>query len=427
MTGRIQDARARDAADPLSRFRARFFPLPGDRIYMDGNSLGLLSVEAETSVLRALEQWKTLGIDGWMNADPDWFTLGERLGEQMAPLVGARADEVVVTGTTTVNLHALVSTFYQPTGERRKIVATSLDFPSDVYALQSQIALKGGHPERDLVLTPSRDGRLIEEDDLIAAMSDEVALALLPSVLYRSGQFLDIERLAAAGRDRGIVVGFDCAHSVGAVPHQFDAWDVDFAFWCSYKYLNGGPASAGAIYVNRKHHGIVPGLSGWWGYQKEKQFDMLHSWEGAPGAGAWQISTVPLLSASTLLGSLALFHEAGIDAIRAKSLDQTSYAWALLALHGLTESPYSYRVGTPRAAQRRGGHLAVEHDDAARIGRALKARGVIPDFRPPDVIRLAPIALYTTYEEIWHTVNHLKEIIDSGDHLRMEHGRARVA
>ncbi|CAN5878091.1 kynureninase [soil metagenome] len=420
-------ARSWDASDPLANFRDQFqLPREG-RIYMDGNSLGLMSHAAEATLLRALNQWKSLGIEGWLEADPDWFTLGERLGQMMAPLVGAQPDEVVVTGSTTVNLHSLVSTFYQPTHERRRIVATALDFPSDVYALQSQIALRGGDPKRDLLLISSRDGRLIEEDDVIEAMTDEVALALFPSVLYRSGQLLDIARLAAAGRERGVVVGFDCAHSVGAIPHRFDDWGVDFAVWCSYKYLNAGPGATGALYVNRRHHHRIPGLTGWWGYLKEKQFDMLHQWEGAPGAGAWQISTMPLLSSAPLLGSLAMFQEAGIGAIRTKSLALTSYLMALIDELGLMELPYRYRIGTPSNPERRGGHVAVEHAEAPRIARALRQRGVIPDFRPPDVVRLAPIALYTSFEDVWRTVQHLKEIIDSGDHLRMEAGRSLVA
>ncbi len=421
------DARQRDADDSLGSFRERFHLLPDGQIYLDGNSLGLLSRDAEHAVDNALEQWKTLGIDGWMHADPEWFTLGERLGGMMAPLVGAEPDSVVVTGTTTVNLHALVSTFYRPEGTRRKILATALDFPSDVYALQSQIALRGGDPERDLVLVPSRDRRHIDEQDLMAAMAPDVALAVLPSVLYRSGQLLDIERLASAGRERGILVGFDCAHSVGAVPHHFDRWGVDFAFWCSYKYLNAGPGSVGAIYVNRALHGRMPGLAGWWGYLKERQFDMAHQWEGAPGAGAWQISTVPLLSASTLLGSLRIFAEAGIEQIRSKSLAQTTYLVDLLRSEGLTGYPYYFSVGTPRDEHRRGGHIALEHDSAAQIARALKHRGVIPDFRPPNVVRLAPIALYTTYQEIWTTVRHLKEIVDLREHLALPAGRSLVA
>lgn len=415
-----------DAGDALARFRERFHLLPG-KVYMDGNSLGLMARDSESAILRAVEQWKTLGIDGWMAAEPSWFTLGEQLGELMAPLVGADADEVVATGTTTVNQHNLVSTFYAPEGSRRKIVATELDFPSDIYALQSQILLKGGDPERDLVRVASRDGRTIDEEDVVAAMTDEVALVLMPAVLYRSGQLLDIERIAIAARERGIVAGFDCAHSVGAVPHFFDDWEVDFAFWCSYKYLNAGPGGVGALYVNRKHFGTRPGLSGWWGYLKERQFDMAHEWEGAPGAGAWQISTTPLFYGASLLGSLGIFAEAGIDALREKSLRLTTYLMDLVEASGLLEPAYGYAIGTPREDARRGGHVAIEHAAAPAICRALKQRGIVPDFREPNVIRIAPVALYTRFEDVWLTVQALKAIIDAGEHMALDQGRALVA
>src|SRR5918994_3928622 len=287
-------ARDLDARDPLASFRDRFY-VPPDTIYLDGNSLGLLSRDAEAALLGALDDWKRLGVAGWLGAEPAWFSLGEELGARTAPLVGAEAEAVVVTGSTTVNLHNLVATFYRPAGERRQIVATALDFPSDVYALGSQIALKGGDPACDLVLVPSRDGRTVAEADIVAAMTDEVALVMLPSVLYRSGQLLDMAWLTAAAHERGITIGWDCAHSVGAVPHRFDDWGVDFAFWCSYKYLNAGPGAVGALYVDRRHWGKAPGLAGWWGYHKERQFDMVHAWEGAPAAGAWQIGTIPVL------------------------------------------------------------------------------------------------------------------------------------
>ncbi len=411
-------ARTLDAADPLAPFRDRFY-IPSDTIYLDGNSLGLLSHDAERSVLAALESWKTHAIDGWLNADPPWFTLGEDLGARMAPLMGARPESVVVTGATTVNLHQLVGTFYRPEGDRRRIVATALDFPSDVYALQGQIRLHGGDPDRDLILVPSRDGRTIDEADLEAAFTDEVALAWLPSVLYRSGQLLDIPRLTAAAHRAGALIGFDCAHSAGALPHRLDDWEVDIAVWCTYKYLNAGPGGVGALYVNQKHFGTPPALPGWWGYRKERQFEMVHEWEGAPDAGAFQISTVPLLSAAALLGALETFEEAGIDAIRAKSLAQTSYLIDLVEDLELDREPYGYGVGTPREHDRRGGHVAIEHESGAAISRAMRARGIVTDFRKPNVIRLAPIALYTTYAEIHHAVFALRDIIDTGENPSM--------
>ncbi|MBA3275112.1 MAG: kynureninase, partial [Chloroflexia bacterium] len=393
-------------------FRERFF-VPEGTVYLDGNSLGLLSRDAEFAVLAALESWKVQGIAGWLAADPPWFTLGEDLGARMAALVGAAPESVIVTGTTTVNLHQMIGTFYRPEGQRRKILATALDFPSDVYAMQSQIRLLGGDPDRDLLLVPSRDGRTIDEDDLIAAMTDEVALAMLPSVLYRSGQLFDIPRLTRAAHAAGVLIGFDCAHSAGALPHRFDAWDIDFAVWCSYKYLNAGPGAVGVLYVNPRHFGTDPALAGWWGYRKDRQFDMVHHWAGAAGAGAFQISTIPLLSAAALAGSLAIFEEAGINAIRQKSLAQTDYLIGLVEGMGLCAQPYGYRIGTPREHDRRGGHVAIEHDDGARIALALKERGFIVDFRQPDVVRLAPIALYTTYHEVWRVAQALREIVDT--------------
>lgn len=405
-----------DRQDQLDSYRDRFY-MPGDAIYLDGNSLGLLSRDAESSVLQALESWKRLAIRGWMSADPPWFTLAEELAGSMARLIGAGPESVIVTGTTTINLHQMVGTFYKPADDRRKILATSLDFPSDIYALQSQIRLRGGDPERDLVLVESRDGRMILDDDIIAAMGADVALVLLPSVLYRSGQLLDIPRLVSAAHERGILIGLDCAHSVGAIPHELDAWGVDFAVWCTYKYLNAGPGSVGGLYVHSRHFGTDPALAGWWGYRKDRQFEMSHEWEGAGHAGAFQISTVPLLSAAPLLGALSLHLEAGIAAIREKSLRQTDYLIHLMQDSGLLDDPFNFRIGTPREHNRRGGHIAIEHPDAGAISQALIERDVIVDFRQPDVIRLAPVALYTSYRDIWRTVQVLKQIVERGEYL----------
>ncbi|MEZ4572419.1 MAG: kynureninase [Thermomicrobiales bacterium] len=416
----------RDRNDDFTAIRERFY-LPEHAIYMDGNSLGLLSRDAEASVLHALEEWKVLGIDGWLKADPPWFYLGEELGERMAHMVGAEPDEVVVAGGTTINLHALVSTFYRPDGERRKIVINELDFPSDVYALEAQIAARGGEPERDLVKVRSRDGRTIDEGDIIDALTEDVALVLMPSVLYRSGQLLDIQRITHEAHDRGILAGWDCAHSIGSIPHYFDDWEVDFAFWCNYKYLNAGPGSVGSLYVNRKHYGRQPALPGWWGYDKDRQFDMSHEWQGAGSAGAWQISTLSILSAAPLVGSLRIFEEIGIDRVRERSLELTDYLINLIDQSGMRNEPFNYAIGTPRDHARRGGHVAVEHEHGARINGALKSRGVIPDFRPPNVVRLAPIPLYTSFANVWDTVQILREIIESGEYLQQSDQRGVVA
>jgi kynureninase len=421
-----EQAAALDADDPLSRFRDRFYVHPG-ALYMDGNSLGLLSKDSEAAVLAALNQWKTLGIDGWLQADPPWFWLGEELGRRQAAIVGADADEVVVTGSITVNLHALVATLYQPTDTRRAILATALDFPSDIYALQAHIRARGGDPERDLLLAPSSDGRTVDEDALIEMLDERVALASVPSVLYRSGQLLDMERITRIARERGVIIGWDCAHSAGVIPHHFSEWGADFGVWCTYKYLNSGPGAVGALYLNRRHFDKTPALPGWWGYAKERQFDMLHDFEHAQSAGGWQISTIGVLSAAPLVGALAILHEAGIENVRARSQALTEYLIACMEQTGLTSDEYGYAIGSPRDAARRGGHVAVEHPAAPQIVRALKARGVVPDFRPPNVIRLAPVPLYVSYTDVWDTVQHLREIIASGEYRTLAESRELVS
>ncbi len=415
-----------DRQDPLAMYRERFYILPG-KIYMDGNSLGLMPKTGEKFLQRVLEQWRSLGIDGWLDAENPWFYYGEKLGGMQAPLVGAEPDEVVVTGSTTVNLHNLVGTFYRPAGKKTKILADELNFPSDIYALKSQVESKGLDPEKHLVLVKSRDGRIIEEEDIIAAMDEDIALILLPSVYYRSGQLLDMDLLSREAGEKSIPIGFDCSHSIGAVPHRLSSWGVDFAVWCNYKYMNGGPGATAGLYVNRKHFGKVSSLAGWWGCDKEKQFDMDLKFEKAEGAGGWQIGTPPLLSTAPLEGSLQIFAEAGIEKIREKSLKLTDYFVFLLEEEGLTGPPYNYRVGTPREARRRGGHLAVEHKNAASITKALKEREVIPDFRPPGIIRFAPAALYSTFDEVRQVVCHLKEIIDEKEHDRHENIRNTIA
>ncbi|MDQ6422399.1 kynureninase [Paenibacillus sp. LHD-117] len=412
-----------DQADSLSRFRAEFY-LKSDSIYMDGNSLGLLSKRAEHALMETLSDWREHGIDGWMQGNHPWFTMSEQVGEMLAPLVGASPEEVIATGSTTVNLHQLVSSFYKPEGIRTKILADELTFPSDIYALQSQLRARGCDPDTHLIRVKSRDGRFLEEDDIIEAMTEDVALIVLPTVLYRSGQILDMKRLTEEARRKGIPIGFDGCHSVGAVPHAFSEWGVDFAYWCNYKHLNGGPGSVGGLYVNRSHFGTLPGLAGWFGSKKEKQFDMAHTLEPAESAGAFQIGTPHVLSLAPLLGSLEMFAEAGIESIRRKSLGLTEY---LMALIDSELDGFGFFIGSPRDDVRRGGHVSLEHPEAARICKALKQNGVIPDFRAPNIIRLAPVALYSTYAEVWEVVRILKDIMAEKQYERFSNEREVVA
>ena len=413
-----------DAKDPLAGFKERFYSLP-DSIYMDGNSLGLMSKDAERTLNRVINEWKVLGIKGWTGAQTPWISYAEKLGELQAPLVGALPEEIVVTGGTTINLHALVSTFYQPQGKKQKILADELNFPSDLYALNAQIRLKGGDPQNDLVLVKSRDGLVIEEDDIIDAMAEDIALVLLPSVYYKSGQLLDLERLTNEAHRRKIIIGFDCSHSVGVVPHNFSEWGTDFAFWCNYKYMNGGPGSTGSLYVNKQHFGTLPGMAGWFGNNRTTMFDMKGEFDPAPSATAWEIGTTTMLSTAPIEGSLYIMREAGIQRIREKSLEITAYLMHLID-ETLSKPPYNYGIATPREPSRRGGHVGVYHEDAWKINQALIARGVIPDFRPPNIIRLAPIPLYISYHDVWKVAQHLKLIIDTSEHEKYEETRGII-
>jgi kynureninase len=247
-------------------------------------------------------------------------------------------------------------------------------------------------------------------------MSDEIAVALLPSVLYRSGQLLEMPRLTREAHGRGILIGFDCSHSVGAVPHMLSQWGVDFALWSSYKYMNGGPGAAAFLYVNKKHFDKEPLLPGWFGYDKKKQFDMLLEFEHARSAGGWQISTPTVLSMAPIEGALNIHLEAGIQRIREKSIHLTTY---LIELKNrlLPEEKYPITIGTPLEPERRSGHVALEGDEKLwQIYQALKAGNVIPDFRPPGLIRFAPAALYNTFHDVWKALTLLKEIIDSEEY-----------
>lgn len=381
-----------DAADPLPAGPGRFLAPPGV-IYLDGNSLGPPTPEGLARCHQVLDDWARLGVAGWTEADLPWFTWAETLAAREAELLlGASPGEVAVTGGTTINLHQLLATFYRPAGRRRKIVADALAFPSDIYAMRS-------HGE--LVLVPSRDGRTIAPEDVEAALGDDVALLLLSGVLYQSGQFLDIPRLTAAAHAAGALAGWDLCHAVGIVPLRLRDWNVDFAVWCNYKYLGGGPGAVGGLFVAERHLGTAPGLAGWWGSDKARQFDMAAQMTPAGDAGAFQIGTPPILGLAALDGALQVYAEVDMEAVRARSLRLTAHLRARAEAAGLS-------VITPEV---RGGHIAIAHPEAVRIGVALREAGVVPDVRPPDILRLAPHPLYTTYEELDRAVAALAAVV----------------
>lgn len=401
-------ARERDEAGGLGV--SDRFVLPDDTLYVDGNSLGPCPVDAERAIERVLGEWKSLGIQGWTDGSPPWIDIADRVGSRIAPLIGAESHEVIVANSTTVNIHTLIGTFLDAHEGPQTVLVDELNFPTDRYAIEAQLRQRGYDPDDHLVGVESVDGRTIDESDIEDAIeARDVDIVWLPSVLYKSGQRLDIRRLTAAAHDHDAVIGFDLAHSVGVIPHELSAAGVDFAAWCSYKYLNAGPGAVAGLYVNESYHDLDPALAGWWGNEPETRFELQQTFRPASDARRWQIGTVPVLSTAALDGSLDIFDDVDIQAVRDRSLELTDYL-----IHLVDERLPDCSVGTPRDAARRGGHVAIEHPEAVRISEALRDRGVVVDARPPNVIRVCPAPLYVRFEDVWEVVQQLERIIDGG-------------
>ena len=418
----LEFAKKMDKEDKLREFKDRFYVNPGE-IYMDGNSLGLSSKDAEYSLIKAFNTWKTEGIKIWGTEDGYYFNFSRILAEKVKSLINADADEIAILGSITTNLHQALTTFYRPSSKRYKIIVDELNFPTDIYAVKSIIELKGYNVEDTLVVVKSRDGRTILEEDVIDAMKEDVALILLPAVLYRSAQLFDMELITSKAHNKGIIVGWDLAHSIGVIPHDFKRIEPDFAVWCSYKYLNGGPGATAGLYINRRHFDKSVGLKGWFGNKNESQFRMSHEFDQDKDANAYLQGTHNIFSMSPMEGVLDLFNLAGIDNIREKSLHITAY---LMWLIDEELKDMGYSIGNPREDNKRGGHVALEHDEAYRISLALRDNGVIPDYREPNVIRLAPIALYVSYEEVYKLVEILKDIVTKREYEKYSLERVTV-
>lgn len=416
-------AKELDQQDPLRSFRDRFYQLEGNKIYMDGNSLGLASKDAEEALLNVFNVWKTQGILLWNIKDGHYFQYARKLGNRLARLINAGDNEVIVTGNTTINIHQMIGTFWRPTKDRYKILVDDLNFPTDRYAIDSQVELKGMKVEDVVKVVKSRDGIFIYEDDVIEAMTDDVAVILLPSVLYRSSQLVDMERVTKEAHKRGIYIGWDLCHSIGCVEHDFEKINPDFAIWCNYKYLSGGPGATAGLYVNKKHFGKPVGLAGWFGNKDETQFQLRHKFEQAPDAIAWQTGTPSHFAMAPLEGVLNIYDEAGLKNIREKSLNLTAYLMYLIDQRLLE---YGYYYNNPTDDSERGGHVSLVHDEAYRICLALKDHDVVPDYREPNVIRLAPIALYNSYEDAYKLVEALKVIGENKEWEKYSSERAMV-
>lgn len=401
-------AAALDAADPLAKFRRQFaHPVgPDDRtaLYLCGHSLGLMPMAARDRVQEELDDWARLGVAGHHAARRDWIGYAERFAPALAALAGAAESEVTAMNGLSVNLHLLLASFYRPEGRRRCIVIEAGAFPSDRHAVASQIQWHGLAVDDALIELAPEPGTLdcdeTQLEQLLETRGEEIALVLWPGVQYLSGRAFDLSRIAHAARCAGAYCGFDLAHAIGNLPLQLHDDGADFAVWCSYKYLNGGPGAIAGAFVHEQHsRRRLPGLAGWWGHDPATRFLMGAEFVPAPGAAAWQVSNPPILSAAPLLASLAIFEAAGIEALRTKSLQMTS-----LLLEELERFTADVDILTPRIGAQRGNQLSLRLRAGPEAGRrafaALGRSGVMADWREPDVLRVAFAPLYNSFGDV---------------------------
>ncbi|MDX2247453.1 MAG: kynureninase [Bacteroidia bacterium] len=401
-------ARERDIADPLRSFRERFFlPIKPDGepfVYLCGNSLGLQPKTVENYIRTELNDWAKLGVEGHFHAQNPWLPYHEFLTDSSARLVGARPEEVVVMNSLSVNLHLMMVSFYRPQNSRFKIIIEEDAFPSDLYAVESQIRFHGHNPSDALIkLRPRLGEYCLRTEDIEAAIGqagDSLSLVLIGGVNYYTGQAFDMEKITAAGHKAGAFVGFDLAHAAGNIELKLHDWEVDFACWCSYKYLNSGPGGVGGCFVHQRHitDPDLPRFAGWWGHDKNTRFKMGPEFHPIPTAEGWQLSNAPILAMASLRASLAIFEEAGLPALRQKSLLLTGYMEFLLQ----NAAEKGIKIITPSTPGERGCQLSLLTGENGRhIFDRLTHEGVICDWREPNVIRVAPVPLYNTFEEVW--------------------------
>lgn len=433
MNNTLEFARELDQNDPLQKFREHFYiPKAKDGnpcIYMCGNSLGLQPKSTKDSVLQELTDWGNLGVEGHFHAKNPWLPYHEFLTENYAKIVGAKPSEVVAMNTLTVNLHLLMVSFYRPTQERYKIIIEGGAFPSDQYAVKSQIEFHGLDPDEALIeLTPRKGEDTLRTEDIIEAINHEggrLALVMLGGVNYYTGQFYDIPAITKAAHDIEAIAGFDLAHAAGNVPLSLHDWDVDFACWCSYKYLNSGPGSIAGAFVHERHAQTDrPRFAGWWGHDKQSRFKMGPDFKAISGAEGWQLSNPPILSLAAVKASLEIFNDAGgMDVLREKSLKMSAYFYSLL--DELDQS--KFKVITPRDDKDRGAQFSiVVHDGGRAIFDALEAQGVICDWREPDCIRVAPAPLYNSFEDIFKFAQIFGAALNANTSLRANERSAAI-
>jgi kynureninase len=419
-----EHAHALDAADPLEAWHDRFI-LPRDPrdgrelVYLCGHSLGAQPVLATDYVEEVMRDWRGLGVEGHFHARRAWMRYHEPLAAPLARLVGAEPQEVVAMNTLTANLHFMLVSFYRPAGGRTALMIERNAFPSDRYAVESQVRWHGLDPARDLIELDARPGEecLRTEDVLeyIAREGSRIALVMLPGVQYLTGQRLDIAAITAAAQDAGCRVGWDLAHSVGNVPLRLHDDGADFAVWCNYKYLNGGPGAVGGVFVHARHATSreLPRFAGWWGHDVATRFEMGPRFEPIPGAPGWQLSNPPILAMAPLAASLEHFDTVGLPALRRKSIALTGYFERLVQARLGDRA----QVVTPADPEARGAALSlrllgISRDRARQVFDGLCRRGILPDWREPDVIRAAPVPFYNRYDDAWRCVEALHAELD---------------
>ncbi len=414
----LDHARSRDAADPLRGYRQRFaVPVSAHGsplVYLCGHSLGLMPLAARDAVLEEMEDWATLGVHGHEGSRRPWIPYHENLAPGLAYLTGARTSEVVAMNSLTANLHFMLASFYRPAGRRMKILIEAGAFSSDRHAIVSQLAWHGLDAQENLIeLGPHASQDLLTTEAIEACLEqvgDEIALVLWPGVQFRTGQSFDLARIVRAGRRAGCIVGFDLAHSIGNTPLALHDADVDFAVWCGYKYLNGGPGAIGGCFVHERHAQRTPRLSGWWGHELATRFQMEPGFRAATGAAGWAVSNPPILSAAPLLASLAIFREAGFERLREKSLALSGFLEFLLA-----RLAPDVRIISPHESAARGCQLSMRIAGTAERGKrifdSLRERGVVCDWREPNVIRAAPVPLYNTFADVFAFADELRRAL----------------
>lgn len=407
----LEYARAQDEADPLRSFRDRFcFPElgTGELVYFTGHSLGLQPKTVRAAVELELDEWAKYGVEGHFHSTNPWYSYHELLTPPMAQLVGAQESEVVCMNSLTTNLHLMFVSFYRPTSERYKIISEAKMFPSDRYLLETQAKFHGFDPDDVIVEVAPRDGeRLIRDEDILAAIArhgDSVALLFFGGVNYFTGQLFDIAGLTEAAHAVGAVAGFDLAHAAGNVPLALHDWGVDFAAWCSYKYLNASPGNVGAIFVHERHGRSfdLPRFGGWWGHDKATRFRMQPGFRPMAGAEGWQLSNAPILGMAAMKASLDVFIEAGMPALRAKSETLTGYLEYTIDRLAAEFPDAAISIITPRDPAQRGCQVSVDIAGRERkLFNDMVAAGIIADFREPCIIRMAPVPLYNSFEDVF--------------------------